>query len=109
MVAQFCEYTQNQWMGWIKWVYWVVQELYLHKAVKKKKKKKKKASKEKMYYISQFLQLKIVALLFGRSVASNSFCDPMDRKPTRLLCPWDFPGKNTGVGCHFLLQGIFLT
>ena len=27
----------------------------------------------------------------------------------RLLCPWDFPGKNTGVGCQFLLQGIFLT
>ena len=25
----------------------------------------------------------------------------------RLLCPWDFPGKNTGVGCHFLLQGTF--
>ena len=24
--------------------------------------------------------------------------------PTRLLCPWDSPGKNTGVGCHFLLQ-----
>ena len=27
--------------------------------------------------------------------------------PARLLCPWDFTGKNTGVGCHFLLQGIF--
>ena len=27
----------------------------------------------------------------------------------RLLCPWDFPGKNTEVGCHALLQGIFLT
>ena len=27
----------------------------------------------------------------------------------RLLSPWDFLGKNTGVGCHFLLQGIFLT
>ena len=27
----------------------------------------------------------------------------------RLLCPWHFSGKNTGVGCHFLLQGIFLT
>ena len=26
-----------------------------------------------------------------------------------LLCPWNFSGKNTGVGCHFLLQGIFLT
>ena len=30
-------------------------------------------------------------------------------QPTRLLCPWDSPGKNTGVGCHALLQGIFLT
>ena len=29
-------------------------------------------------------------------------------QPSRFLCPWDFPGKNTGVGCHFLLQGIFL-
>ena len=29
--------------------------------------------------------------------------------PVRLLCPWDSPGKNTGVGCHFLLQGILLT
>ena len=29
--------------------------------------------------------------------------------PTRLLCPWDWPGKNTGVGCRFLPQGIFLT
>ena len=27
--------------------------------------------------------------------------------PTRLHCPWDFPGNNTGVGCHFLLQGSF--
>ena len=29
--------------------------------------------------------------------------------PTRLLCPWDSPGKNIGVGCHALLLGIFLT
>ena len=29
-------------------------------------------------------------------------------EPTRFLCPWDFPGKNTGVGCH-LLQGLFPT
>ena len=27
-------------------------------------------------------------------------------QPTRLPCPWDSPGKNTGVGCHFLLQCI---
>ena len=31
---------------------------------------------------------------------------PYGMQPTRLLCPWDFPGKNTRVGCHFLLQGI---
>ena len=29
--------------------------------------------------------------------------------PARLLCSWDFPGKNTGVGCYTLLQGIFPT
>ena len=29
--------------------------------------------------------------------------------PIRLLCRWDSPGKNIGVGCHFLLQGIFPT
>ena len=33
--------------------------------------------------------------------------DPRGLQPTRLLRPWDSPGKNTGVGCHFLLQGIF--
>ena len=32
-----------------------------------------------------------------------TLCDPR-RQPTRLPCPWDSPGKNTGVGCHFLLQ-----
>ena len=29
---------------------------------------------------------------------------PHRRQPTRLRCPWDSPGKNTGAGCHFLLQ-----
>ena len=41
-------------------------------------------------------------------VVSNSL-GPHGLEPTRLLCPWDSPGKNIGVGCHFLLQGIFLT
>ena len=38
-----------------------------------------------------------------------TLCDPIGCSSTRLLCPWDFPGKNTGVGYHFLSQGIFLT
>ena len=33
-----------------------------------------------------------------------TLCDPIDRQPTRLPHPWDSPGKNTVVGCHFLLQ-----
>ena len=31
---------------------------------------------------------------------------PHELQPARFLCPWDFPGKNTRVGCHFLLQEI---
>ena len=38
------------------------------------------------------------------SVVSKTLCNP---QPARLLCLWNFPGQNTGVGCRFLLQGIF--
>ena len=44
----------------------------------------------------------------SHSVVSNTL-QLHGQQPTRLLCPWDFPGKNTGVGCHSLLQGIFVT
>ena len=40
---------------------------------------------------------------WSRSVVSNS-SRPRGLQPTRLLRPWDFPGKSTGVGCHCLLQ-----
>ena len=33
---------------------------------------------------------------------------PHGLEPAKFLCPWDFPGRNTGMGCHFILQGIFL-
>ena len=45
---------------------------------------------------------------WSRSVVSDSL-RPHGLYLTRLLSPWNFPGKNTGVGCHFLLQRIFLT
>ena len=38
-----------------------------------------------------------------------TLCDIMVYRPARLLCPWDPPGKNTGLNCQALLQGIFLT
>ena len=34
---------------------------------------------------------------------------PCGLSTARFVCPWDFPGKNTGVSCHTLLHGIFLT
>ena len=34
---------------------------------------------------------------------------PHGLEPTRFLCPWDFPGTDTVLGCHFLLQGTFQT
>ena len=45
---------------------------------------------------------------WSRSVVSDSLWSH-GLQPTRLLGPWNFPGKRTGVGCHFLLQGIFST
>ena len=46
-------------------------------------------------------------LCYVASVMSDSLW-PRGLQPARLLCPWDSPGKKTGVNCHDLLQGIFL-
>ena len=51
--------------------------------------------------------------LHGRSVLCVHLhpilCDPLDGSPPRSSVPGIFSGKNSGTGCHFLLQGIFLT
>ena len=52
--------------------------------------------------------LSCYVVVVSHSVVSNSL-QPCGLLPTRLLCPWDSPGKSTGVGCHSLLQGIFPT
>ena len=46
---------------------------------------------------------KVVAAA-AKSLQSSDSVQPPRRQPTRLPCPWDSPGKNTGVGCHVLLQ-----
>ena len=48
---------------------------------------------------------KIMLLLLSHFSRVDSV-RPQRRQPTRLPCPWDSPGKNTGVGCHFLLQSM---
>ena len=47
--------------------------------------------------------------LHSKSLQSCLTLQPHGRSPARLLCSWDSLGKNIGVGCHALLQGIFPT
>ena len=47
----------------------------------------------------------LLLLLLSRFIVSDSVW-PHRRQPTRLSRPWDSPGKNTGVGCHFLLHSM---
>ena len=54
--------------------------------------------------------LKAQTLVNVNACALSHVCVwPHRLKPARLLCPWDSPGENTGVGCHVLFQGIFPT
>ena len=46
--------------------------------------------------------------MLSRSVVTDSL-RPHGLQPASLLCPWNSPGRNTGEGCHFFLQGIFQT
>ena len=46
-------------------------------------------------------EVKYHVLAHAKSV--GSLCDPMNSSPPRLLCPWDSPGKETGMGCHCLI------
>ena len=54
-------------------------------------------------------QEEVVVLLLFRCLVMSDSLQPHGLQHARLLCPWDFSGKNIGVGCHFLLQRIFLT
>ena len=60
---------------------------------------------------SEVFQVSINQQVFTAAAAVTSVVSdsvrPRRRQPTRLLCPWDSPGKNTGVGCHFLLRNIY--
>ena len=57
---------------------------------------------------SQLFPYPPLVLVHAWSVVSNSL-QPHGQLLARLLCPWDFPSRNTGAGCYFLFQGIFLT
>ena len=50
------------------------------------------------------IKSELLLLLMLSRFSCVRLCATHRRQPTRLLCPWDSPGKNTGVSCHFLLQ-----
>ena len=56
-----------------------------------------------VFFVFFLLLLSCMLLPLSHFSVSNSV-RPHRRQPRRCLCPWDSPGKNTGVGCHFLLQ-----
>ena len=64
------------------------------------------------FFLSISLPFCSISFSFPVSFCVQSWltlCNPMDCSPPRLLCPWNSPGKSTGVGSQSLLQGIFWT
>ena len=58
------------------------------------------------FYKFRFPPLRSFAAAAAKSLQSCQTVRPHRWQPTRLLCPWDSLGKNTGVDCHFLLQCV---
>ena len=61
------------------------------------------------FHMKSKVQISLVAVVvqsLSRILLFQPNCSPPG---SSVLCPWDSPNRNTGVGCHFLLQGIFLT
>ena len=90
-----------------------VEPGYIGVLFKKKKKERKKSTKRllliKENKVSQVNEFSAFLLWKWKSLSCIWLCNFMDDSPPGLFCPWDFPVKNTGLGCHFLLQEIFLT
>ena len=58
-------------------------------------------------FIKNFVVLVNYSILCAKSLQSYPTVQPHGLQPASLLCPWDSPGKNTGVGCHALFKGTF--
>ena len=75
----------------------------------KKKSEQKRDREEELVHIYDFLVLNTYACLCSVAQSCLILCDPMDGSPLGSPGHDDSPDKNTGVSCHFLLQGIFPT
>ena len=55
--------------------------------------------------LANYIIQTVLHAMHAKSIQSCPTLRHHGMQPASLLCPWDSPGKNTGVGCHFLLQG----
>ena len=65
-----------------------------------------------MHFLNTLTEYLLICYMLRLLPVCSVVLDPLQPhglSPARLLCLWDSLGKNTGVGCHVLLQGIFLT
>ena len=89
-------------------IYIWVHIIIMRCSAKEKEVRRKNNTKSKRRQVKEKCLYLFLECVYVCSVVSDSL-RPHGLYPTRLICPWNFPGKNTGVGCHFLFQGIFLT
>ena len=59
--------------------------------------------------VHPLLDQHLLVCMLSHFSRAQLFATPWTVQPARLFCPWNSPGKNTGVGCHALLQGNFLS
>ena len=57
---------------------------------------------------NQFLEHETSMCCYALRSVCLTLCNPMDCSLPGTFCPWNSPGKNTGMGCHFLFQGLDL-
>ena len=87
------------------WVQFLVGEMRshkLHSMAKKEKKENLLSRTHKGIYSRVWMHCSCCLITQSCLI----LCNHHGLQPTRLHCPWDFPGKNTGVSCHFLLQQL---
>ena len=71
---------------------------------KKQNKTSNPKTKQNIHSFDSYPKGSLYLYAAAKSLQSCPTVQPHRRQPTRLPRPWDSPGKNTGVGCHFLLQ-----
>ena len=103
--------------GWLRWVTQLEKEDWAREIAggsSYPRKSFKRNLNVLLYWVETTLEnpcincSQTVMYILSHSVMSNSL-QSHGLSPVTLLCPWNFPGKNTGARCHFWLQGIFLT